>query len=154
MFVFGFVIVMIAIALFAARGFIIANRAPTPPSSITPKQPVQPVPRPVTAPALPDLTRSDEDIVSYLSAEIPVILNEVLASVPLATVEEAMMGCYGTMGGQNSEVRPFQTNSLDDLLSRTMTAVTCMEKEQPVAKFTVSTYKKSKTNPHVDLFAH
>jgi hypothetical protein len=161
-----FVIVMIGVALFAARGFIIANRSPAPVSSEPPKPRIQPAREVVAPPApdlkAPDLTTTDEDIVSYLPAEIPALLTEVLVSVPLATVEEAMMGCYGTMGftetqrfrrGEQS-VRPFQTNSLEELISRTSTAIGCMEQEQPISKFTISTHKKSKTNPHVDLFAH
>jgi hypothetical protein len=101
----------------------------------------------------------NEDILTYVSAEIPSILHEVLSSVPLETLEEAMMGCYGTMGAgapgaAKSQVQPYQTDSLDELLVRAAGAIDLMEAEQHIAKFTISTQKKSKANPHVDLFAH
>lgn len=132
-----FAITMVVLGLLAAVGFIIANRSGT-------EEQLPP----------PDL--ANEDIVTYLAAEIPAILNEVLSSVPLATKEEALMGCYGTMGsgGGKQDIHPYQTSSLDELLVRTQAAVDGMEKEQHIAKFTISTQKKSKTNPHVDLLAH
>jgi hypothetical protein len=98
--------------------------------------------------------------VTYIPAEIAAILHDALSSVPLATVEEAMMGCYGTMGaaapnfGGKSKIRPFQTDSLDEVLGRTTEAITAMENEQHISKFTISTQNKSKANPHVDIFTH
>lgn len=99
---------------------------------------------------------TNEDIVTYLAAEIPAILHDALSCVPLAPAEEALTGCYGTMGsaGRAQNIHPYQTSSLDELLTRTMAALTEMEAEQHIAKFTISTQKKSKTNPHVDLLAH
>ncbi|MGZ4972998.1 MAG: hypothetical protein ACXWDN_09585 [Limisphaerales bacterium] len=156
----SFTIVMIAVALLAAVGFILANRQRTesPPDHF--KQYVQSLkeqPREVT----PDKP-ANEDIVTYLSTEIPALLQEILASVPLATTEEAVMGCYGTMGFAGAPhptpgaktVHPFQTGSLDELMTRTMTAIDAMENEQHISRFTISTQATSRTNPHVDLFAH
>jgi hypothetical protein len=162
-----FVIVMVAIAVLAAVGFLVANRseagrkprdfAP----SAKPATPFNPAvstqPRPQPQPQSPSV--GNEDILTYIAAEVPAILQEVLSSVPLATVEEAMMGCYGTMGAAaptvaKSQVRPYQTSSLDELLVRASETITSMETEQHISKFTISTQKKSKTNPHVDVFAH
>jgi hypothetical protein len=129
---------MVVLGLLAAVGFIIANRSET--RAEVPEQDVA----------------TDEDIVTYLAAEVPAILQEALSSVPLATKEEAMTGCYGTMGpaGRAQNIHPYQTSSLDELLTRTMAGITEMENEQHIAKFTISTHIKSKTNPHVDLLAH
>ena len=166
-----FVIVMVAIALLAAVGFLISNRSGTqsPAANVKlPVQPIQPVTKPVAKPVPQpqpqpqpqQMTTTNEDIVTYIPAEIPAILQDVLSSLPLATTEEAMMGCYGTMGAgaQNPagkpQVHPFQTNSLDELLVRATEAVNSMETEQHISKFTISTHKKSKANPHVDLFVH
>lgn len=168
-----FVIVMVAVALLAAVGYLVSNRTPSaprptiipapslkpvaqpaPPAPAPAPTPPQPPPQP--APQRPQTMAATEDVVTYIPAEIPAILHDVLSSVPLATVEEAMMGCYGTMGAtaHNSEVRPYQTKSLDEVLVRTSDAIASMETEQHISKFTISTHKKSKTNPHVDLFAH
>jgi hypothetical protein len=39
-------------------------------------------------------------------------------------------------------------------LLRVTEAVASMENEEHIAKFTISTQKKSKANPHVELLAH
>jgi hypothetical protein len=132
-----FAITMVVLGLLAAFGFVIANRSGTneePPPEIT----------------------TNEDIVCYVAAEVPAILHDALSSVPLTTHDEALTGCYGTMGpaGRAQNIHPYQTNSLDELITRTTSAVTEMENEQHIDKFTISTQKKSKTNPHVDLLAH
>jgi len=153
-----FAIVMVALALIAAVGFIRANRSPAKSKPETSKESNHIV---IDASA-PETKTPQEDVVTYLPADVPAILQEVLSSVPLATKEEAMMGCYGTMGsvGMTSvapagkNIHPFQTDSLDELISRTMKAVTQMETEQHIARFTVSTQAKSRTNPHVVLLAH
>jgi hypothetical protein len=139
-----FAIAMIVLGVLAAVGFFIANRSQTQNNLPT------------------EDSNTNEDIVTYLAAEVPAILHEVLASVPLATVEEAMVGCYGLMGATattqpaagQKRIRPYQTESLDELVVRTMEAVTQMESEQPIAKFTISTQAKSRMNPHVELLAH
>jgi hypothetical protein len=154
---------MVAIALLAAVGFFISNRDTTGPSPTQfSKQRVQPAAQSVLIPApnLQATSAANEDVVTYIPAEIAAILHEALSSVPLATVEEAMMGCYGTMGaaapnsGGKSKIRPFQTDSLDEVLGRTTEAISAMENEQHISKFTISTQGKSKANPHVDVFAH
>ncbi|MDB6057188.1 MAG: hypothetical protein JWO95_1032, partial [Verrucomicrobiales bacterium] len=133
-----FAIVMVVLGLLAAVGFFLANRTQT--------QAEEPI----------EVKPMNEDVVTYLAAEVPAILQEALSAVPLATVEEALMGCYGTMGlaADKTTVRPFQSSSLDELLVRTISVVTAMQNEQHISKFTISTYGKSKTNPHVDLLAH
>lgn len=133
-----FAIAMIVLGLLAAGGFFIANR--------TPQQSEQPI----------ELGPTNEDVVTYLAAEVPAILQEALAAVPLAAVEEAIVGCYGMIGpsADKTSFRPFQSTTSDELLLRTISVVTAMQNEQHIAKFTVSTYGKSKTNPHVDLLAH
>jgi hypothetical protein len=128
-----FVIVMVVIALLAAVGFILANN-----HTDSVEEPAQDTP-------------VDEDIVTYLAAEIPSILHETLSAVPVATDEEAMVGCYGTMG---NHAHPLQVPSLDELLLRITDVIASMEDEQHIAKFTVSTHAKSKANPHVDMLAH
>jgi hypothetical protein len=157
-----FAIVMIVLALLAAVGFIVANRSGTtaPQQSVArPQQAPQPKPAAPVERPVADIGSGNEDVITYLPADIPTILQEALSAVPLATVEEAVMGCYGTMGTTQAaagkqEIRPFQTNSLDELTSQTTFAISCMESEQHISKFTISIQKKSKTNPHVDVFAH
>src|SRR5436190_227984 len=142
-----FVIVMVAIALLAAVGFLVSNRGGTTRRPTDFGRPLAPIPqlKPQPQPsAQPQpATASNEDIVTYIQGEIPPILQEALSSLPLATTEEAMMGCYGTMGagaqntGGKQQVRPFQTNSLDELLMRTTEAIDSMESEQHISKFTI-----------------
>ncbi len=155
---FAFAIVMVAVGLTAAVGFIVANRPRTEsrPSGLSRSN------QAAAEPVEQEVAMGHEDVVTYLPADIPAILHDILSSVPLATTEEAVMGCYGTMGfaekphgapGENN-IHPFQTGSLDELVSRTMTAVGSMENEQHIARFTISTHAKSRTNPHVDLLAH
>lgn len=133
-----FAVIMVVLGLLAAVGFIVANR-----SGKAEEPPAQDI-------------ETNEDIVTYLAAEVPAILQEVMSSVPLSTKEEALTGCYGTMGpaGRAQNIHPYQTGSLDELLTRTEAGITEMENEQHIDKFTISTQKKSKTNPHVDLLAH
>jgi len=150
--------VMVAVALLAAVGFLIANRDSTSTSpGQSSKQRGQPASQSVLIPTpnLQQTSTGNEDIVTYIPAEIAAILHDALESVPLATVEEAMMGCYGTMGAAGkSKVQPFRTESLDELLVRTTETISAMENEQHISKFTISTQKTSKANPHVDIFTH
>jgi hypothetical protein len=142
-----FAIVMIAIALAAAIGFVMANRAPTKPSAekIINRNQIPVAPAPVQAAV------ASEDVITYSPADVPAILHDALTSVPTSTAEEAMTGCYATMG---TTANPYQTSSVDELLMRTMEAITELENEQHISKFTVAAQKSSKANPHVDLLAH
>lgn len=151
-----FVILMVAIALLSALCFLVANRSQKEAAPEHFKRYVKEMTEQAKEPA-----PVNEDVVAYSPADIPGILNDTLSSVPVADVEEAMMGCYGLMGApgttlaqRKQEVIPFQTNSLDEMLTRATMEITCMESEQHISKFTVFTHKKSKTNPHVDLVAH
>jgi hypothetical protein len=166
-----FVIVMVTIALLAAVGFLISNRSDQarkprdfaksskPSVPFNPAVSTQPRPQPQLQASAQVPGVCNEDILTYVAAEIPSILHEVLSSVPLATLDEAMMGCYGTMGagtqaGAKAHVKPYQTDSVDELVVRAAQTIDSMEAEQHISKFTISTQKKSKANPHVDLFAH
>jgi hypothetical protein len=151
-----FVIVMVAIALLSAIGFLVANRSQTEAPPVHFKRYVSEIKEQAKEP-----TPVNEDVVAYSPADVPGILHDSLSAVPIAPVEEAMMGCYGLMGApgttlaqRKQEVIPFRTNSLDEMLTRATMEITCMESDQHISKFTIFTHKISKTNPHVDLVAH